>query len=48
MVLVARVVNYGMLAANAILIIGVIKVLRELWILVGSRSIALEEQIERV
>lgn len=35
--LVTRVVNYGMLAANAVLIIGVIRVLRELWAIVEER-----------
>lgn len=38
--LVARVVNYGMLAANALLIIGVIRTFRELWMLVSERIIA--------
>lgn len=38
--LVARVVSYGMLAANALLIIGVIRTFRELWMLVTERIIA--------
>lgn len=37
--LVARVVSYGMLAANALLIIGVIRMFRELWMLVAERFI---------
>lgn len=35
--LVAQVVSYGMLAANAMLIIGVIRMFRELWMLVAER-----------
>lgn len=46
--LVTRVVNYGMLAANVLLIIGVIRVFRELWMLVTDRIMARDEQVERV
>lgn len=38
--IVARVVSYGMLAANTLLIIGVIRTFRELWMLVTERVIA--------
>lgn len=38
--LVARVVSYGMLAANALLIIGIIRTFRELWMLVTERIMA--------
>lgn len=38
--LVARVVSYGMLAANALLIIGIIRTFRELWMLVAERIMA--------
>lgn len=46
--LVTRVVNYGMLAANVVLIIGVIRVIRELWLLVADRIMTQEGQVERV
>lgn len=38
--IVARVMNYGMLVANALLIIGVIRTFRELWMLVTERITA--------
>lgn len=43
--LVARVVNYGMLAANVLLIIGVIRVLREWWQCVARRFVTGQEKI---
>lgn len=46
--LVARVVNYGLLAANVLLIIGVIRVLREWWLNTAKRVMAGEDRIERV
>ena len=46
--LVARVVNYGMLAANVILVIGVIRILRELWILSTGRMMEGNRMLERV
>lgn len=46
--LVARVVNYGMLAANVILIIGVIRTLRELWMFAADKLMAREGQFERI
>ena len=45
--LVARVVNYGMLAANVILVIGVIRVIRELWLIVEERITIREGQFDR-
>ncbi|MBD5486911.1 MAG: hypothetical protein HDR18_15570 [Lachnospiraceae bacterium] len=42
--MVARVVSYGMLLANVLLIIGVVRVVRELWELIVSR-IAVSEKI---
>ncbi|MCM1266502.1 MAG: DUF6056 family protein [Bacteroidales bacterium] len=42
--LVAQVANYGMLAANALLIIGVIRTFRELWLMVAERSAAAKKE----
>ncbi|MBD5487933.1 MAG: hypothetical protein HDR13_03955 [Lachnospiraceae bacterium] len=46
--LVARVVSYGMLAANVMLIIGITKFFLELWRLVADRTIMGKGKIERV
>ena len=46
--LVARVVNYGMLAANVILVIGVTRILRELWIHAAGRMMEGDRMLERV
>lgn len=45
--LVARVVNYGMLAANVLLIIGVIRVFRELWMIMEERHTIFDGQCDR-
>lgn len=48
--IVARVVSYGMLAANAMLIIGIIRTFRELWMLVIERIMAekKEGKVEKI
>lgn len=48
--IVARVTTYGMLAANVLLVIGVIRIFRELWMLVTERVIAgkTEGKIEKI
>lgn len=45
--LVARVVNYGLLAANVLLVIGVIRVVRAWWLNAAERVMAGEEWLER-
>lgn len=42
--IVARVLTYGMLAANVLLMIGVIRTFRELWQLAAKRSLASEKR----
>lgn len=46
--IVARVVVYGMLAANVMLIIGVIRVFRELWLIAAHSILSEQHSIERV